>query len=63
MDSKETTPHLYTHRATGFECEGVKSVAQGDISGTMSGAQTVNLGVVRCTLSMVTYGGTHMSLI
>ena len=25
IDSKNTTPHLYSHRATGFEHEGEKS--------------------------------------
>ena len=44
IDSKDTTPHLYSHRATGFEYEGVKSLAQVDRSGTMSGVQTLNLG-------------------
>jgi hypothetical protein len=50
IDSKDTTPLLYSHRATGFEHEGVKSLAQGDTPGTGSGVRTPNPGVLSWTL-------------
>jgi hypothetical protein len=37
IDSKDTTPLLYSHRATSFEHEGFKSLAQGDTPGIGSG--------------------------
>jgi hypothetical protein len=46
IDSKDTTPHLYSHRATGFEHEGVKSLAQGDTPAAVSWVRTPDPGVV-----------------
>jgi hypothetical protein len=42
----DTNPHLYRHRATGFEHEGVKSLAQGDTPATMRWVRTPDPGVV-----------------
>ena len=53
IDSKDTTPRIYSHSATGFEHEGVKSLAQGDIPGSMSEVRTLNLIFVTHTLSSV----------
>ena len=55
IDSKNTTPHLYSHWATSFEHEGVKSLAQGDTLATASWVQTPDPGVVSQTLSTVQY--------
>ena len=56
-DSKDTTPLLYSHRATGFEHEGVQSLAKGDTPCTGSGVRTPKPGVVRRTLSTVSQAG------
>ena len=53
IDRKDTTPLLYSHRATGFEHEGVKSLAQGDTPATASWVRTPDPGVVSRILSTV----------
>jgi hypothetical protein len=40
IDSKETIQRLYSHRATGFEYESVKSLDKDDTPGSMSGLRS-----------------------
>jgi hypothetical protein len=40
IDSKDATQLLYSHQATSFESEGIKSLAQGDTPGSMWGSNS-----------------------